>query len=384
MPLGRKLWHSPRRQFVFRLFARTARHDPPYPDKASDIQRLYKRNCRRSVTLILKSPSRPCTISLEKPPGTLGSHLDICNQLRKTKNTARGGDRLTYHHWRTVDPEARFLSALLNACVHHKRTPDSCRTSRTVLIYKKGDSQVPGNWRPIALGCTASNLYAKCLAGRFQDWILEHRVLSHCQKGFLPADGVFELNCSSVASTRPSPGLQRRIDRVEVLATSLGLALNSSKCTSLHMSRVTPVGMRPVQVTVSGATILAIRDHTAQRFLGSPAGFQLVHTDGSIADTAINQARTILSSMLAPWQRLDAVRTFVYPALNFAMRCGVLSKTLWKRLDDAVRPLVKMTLYLPSNATNGYSRQHQHGRRRRFPSLRSLATSAASTTHSSC
>ncbi|XP_037501485.1 uncharacterized protein LOC119375376 [Rhipicephalus sanguineus] len=58
--------------------------------------------------------------------------------------------------------------------------------------------------------------------------------------------------------------------------------------------------------------------------------------------------------MLAPWQRLDAVRTFVYPALNFAMRCGVLTKTDWRRLDDAVRPLIKRTLYLPANASNGY------------------------------
>ncbi|KAL1418335.1 hypothetical protein MTO96_025981 [Rhipicephalus appendiculatus] len=58
--------------------------------------------------------------------------------------------------------------------------------------------------------------------------------------------------------------------------------------------------------------------------------------------------------MLAPWQRIDAVKTFVYPALNFSMRCGVLTKTDWRRLDDAVRPLVKRTLYLPGNASTHY------------------------------
>ncbi|XP_037501497.1 uncharacterized protein LOC119375389 [Rhipicephalus sanguineus] len=36
------------------------------------------------------------------------------------------------------------------------------------------------------------------------------------------------------------------------------------------------------------------------------------------------------------------------------MRCGVLTKTDWLRLDDAIRPLVKRTLYLPGNASNHY------------------------------
>lgn len=40
----------------------------------------------------------------------------------------------------------------------------------------------------------AAKLYAKCLAARLQTWIVQHAVLSRCQKDFLPADGVFELN----------------------------------------------------------------------------------------------------------------------------------------------------------------------------------------------
>ncbi|XP_049266707.1 uncharacterized protein LOC125756281 [Rhipicephalus sanguineus] len=116
----------------------------------------------------------------------------------------------------------------------------------------------------------------------------------------------------------------------------------------------TPVGMRPTVFTVSGVPITPLEDSQPLRFLGRPVGFRIPTHSGSVIDTAIAQARTILSSMLAPWQRLDAVRTFVYPALNFAMRCGVLGKTDWRRLDDAVRPLVKRTLYLPVNASTHY------------------------------
>ncbi|KAL1415300.1 hypothetical protein MTO96_029571 [Rhipicephalus appendiculatus] len=105
------------------------------------------------------------------------SEDEVLSRLRKAENTAPGADRLTYHHWKSADPEARFLTALFNAYVHHRRTPDAWRTSRTILIYKKGDPAVPSNWRPIALGSTASKLYAKCLAARLQAWMMAHHVL---------------------------------------------------------------------------------------------------------------------------------------------------------------------------------------------------------------
>ncbi|KAL1444948.1 hypothetical protein MTO96_045295 [Rhipicephalus appendiculatus] len=35
---------------------------------------------------------------------------EVLSRLRKAENTAPGSDRLTYHHWKSVDPEARFLS----------------------------------------------------------------------------------------------------------------------------------------------------------------------------------------------------------------------------------------------------------------------------------
>lgn len=58
--------------------------------------------------------------------------------------------------------------------------------------------------------------------------------------------------------------------------------------------------------------------------------------------------------MLARWQRIDALKAFVFPALNFAMRCGQVGKAEWARLGDALRPLIKKTLYLPGNAANNY------------------------------
>ncbi|KAL1479132.1 hypothetical protein MTO96_052112 [Rhipicephalus appendiculatus] len=43
--------------------------------------------------------------------------------LRKCENTAPGGDRITYLHWRDTDPDAYFLSAAFNMCLRLKRVP---------------------------------------------------------------------------------------------------------------------------------------------------------------------------------------------------------------------------------------------------------------------
>ncbi|KAL1415317.1 hypothetical protein MTO96_029588 [Rhipicephalus appendiculatus] len=168
---------------------------------------------------------------------------------------------------------------------------DLYRDNSTCLIAEEGVSDpVPIRAGP-RQGCPLSgllfNLVVDPIIRDVQGEAEDHNVLAY-------ADDL------TLLATSPSQ-LQRRIDRVEVLATSLGLALNPAKCTSLHMSGVTPVGMRPIRVTVSGVAIEALRNHDPQRFPGRPVGFQLRLTDSTVVDTAINQARTILSSMLAPW-----------------------------------------------------------------------------------
>lgn len=466
------------------------------PENPQQIQRLYRKNRRRAVRLIVEGPSALCSIpvpqleshftsvwSAKEVDTTIFHHKtqaasevymavfsseEVAGRLRKCENTTPGEDRLTYEHWRSVDPEGIFLAAVFNICLHHRRVPDSWRKSRTVLIYKKGDRGDPTNWRPISLGTTISKLYAGCLAARMQQWISDEDVLCRSQKGFLPHDGVFEHNfvlqermdaartgggdiCvgfldfanafGSVAhsaveeavrssgageaftaiirdlydantttivaeggSTDPitiSAGirqgcplsgvlfnlvidpvvravqggerrhnilayaddltpladdiatLQTRIDLIATMSERLGLRLNPAKCRTLHLSGQMPVGTRPTVFSIRETAIPVIEDFDSHEFLGRPIGYRVIPPEATVNE-AIDLGKRLLSSMLAPWQRIDAIRTFLFPALNFSMRMGTLGKDTWKRLDDALRPLIKRTLYLPSNAANDY------------------------------
>ncbi|KAL1481679.1 hypothetical protein MTO96_034303 [Rhipicephalus appendiculatus] len=220
----------------------------------------------------------------------------------------------------------------------------TARDNRTVIVAAEGTTEPVAIASGLCQGCPLSgllfNLVVDPVIRGVQGDGDAHNILAH-------ADDLTPLADSPAQ-------LQDRINIVETLASPLGLALNPAKCSSLHICGATPVGMRPTTSTVSGVPIQPLQDNQPQRFLGRPLGFRLPSRTGSAIDDAIAHASAIFSSMLAPWERIDAVKTFIYPALNFAMRCGVFTNTDWRRLDKVVRPLVKRTLYLPGNASTHY------------------------------
>lgn len=112
----------------------------------------------------------------------------------KAENTAPGPDKITYSNWRSLDPEAINITRILNICLKFRKILPEWKKSITILIFKKDNKADPGNWRPTALSNTIFKLYAGCLANRMSSWIETNNVLSQCQKGFRPYDGVFEHN----------------------------------------------------------------------------------------------------------------------------------------------------------------------------------------------
>ncbi|GIX97735.1 retrovirus-related Pol polyprotein from type-1 retrotransposable element R2 [Caerostris darwini] len=67
----------------------------------------------------------------------------------------------------------------------------------------------------------------------------------------------------------------------------------------------------------------------------------------------------ISTSALAPWQRIDALKSFLYPAFQFPMRTGQFKKTDWERVDKMLKKEIKTTLNLPDGASNEYLFGHR-------------------------
>ncbi|GBO24903.1 hypothetical protein AVEN_53805-1 [Araneus ventricosus] len=195
----------------------------PDPKDPAFIQRLYTRNPKRTVRMITGSDGARCNLETEtlfdffsgawgpassdpafyeETQETRAGVLDrefsvaeVIKKLRNAENSAAGPDRLTYHHWRTVDPSGKTLVKIFNLCLLFRRIPPSWKETKTILIPKKNvDLALPANWRPIALSNTIYKLFTKCITGRLTSWCDRYHAISPNQKGFMPHDGVLEHN----------------------------------------------------------------------------------------------------------------------------------------------------------------------------------------------
>ena len=99
-------------------------------------------------------------------------------RLGQCSNTAPGKDKIRYLHWKRYDPYCHVLAGLFTRCASLMLVPSQWKSSRTILSYKDGDVEEPGNWRQISLVCTAGKLFVGCLAGRLMTLNEDHYLLA--------------------------------------------------------------------------------------------------------------------------------------------------------------------------------------------------------------
>ncbi|GFU08816.1 retrovirus-related Pol polyprotein from type-2 retrotransposable element R2DM [Trichonephila clavipes] len=154
------------------------------------------------------------------------------------------------------------------------------------------------------------------------------------------ADGLIILD-------RTNESLQLLIDSACDLATSIGLRFNPPKCASIafHHSR----GRRSV-------------DGTALRVSGS-------------AIPSLTAAKNIVSirdSLLAPWQKLHAIRSIILPHLDFACRNVLTQNSQTVRLDKLLIATTKKILNLPDRANTALVHLSCHKGGAAMPRFRDL------------
>ncbi|GBN69625.1 Retrovirus-related Pol polyprotein from type-2 retrotransposable element R2DM [Araneus ventricosus] len=154
-----------------------------------------------------------------------------------------------------------------------------------------------------------------------------------------------------------SDELQDMLDTVFTDLASIGLHLNPRKSFSMHFSGSTPVNVSESTFRLGANPIQPILEFDFTKFLGKPVGFNPVPDYGTF--NSFGQcAKKLLASLLSPWQKIDAMKSFLFPALQFVMRTGQFSKEDWSLLDNSIRHAVKEVLYLPEHASNEYIYGH--------------------------
>lgn len=125
---------------------------------------------------------------------------EVWSALRKMKKKkAAGIDGIPTEAWLYAGEELRGrLLDLLKLIWRKGKIPNDWKKSIVVPIYKRGDKEVPGNYRGISLLCTAYKIYAEILRKRLEKETEEKGLVPESQAGFRKGrstiDNIFVLN----------------------------------------------------------------------------------------------------------------------------------------------------------------------------------------------
>ena len=95
----------------------------------------------------------------------------------------------------------------------------------------------------------------------------------------------------------------------------------------------------------------ALSQHEHYRYLGVPMGLiKDVDSLDHLVEDLCGDLDKINESLLACWQKLDMIRTFVQPSLTFALRAGEPEKASLVKYRQKLIQIVRSICNLPSRA----------------------------------
>ena len=161
--------------------------------------------------------------------------------------------------------------------------------------------------------------------------------------------------------------MQDLLSLIGEAALGLGLKFKPSKCASLHLDGANHIVL-PSTFTIHGGTPVVMNEADKYKHLGVPTGYSsFVDIDSSAEelDTVVTKPG---ASLLTPWQKFDALRTFVTPKLHFIMRSGYVTKRVLWVLDQRITEAAKDWTSLPRQAsTEVFYLPHHKGGMNLFP-----------------
>ncbi|KRZ00723.1 Retrovirus-related Pol polyprotein from type-2 retrotransposable element R2DM [Trichinella zimbabwensis] len=179
-----------------------------------------------------------------------------------------------------------------------------------------------------------------------------------------------------IALFAPSIGvMQQQLCKIQGMASAMGFRFNPKKCASLYLKRAV---VNAATFTISGEQIPALVHGDSYRYLGVAAGLGKPQTPFSLLRENLREAELIFRSKLAPWQKMDAYRTYVLPRLTFQLTIAKFHniKQSAGEYDRAILRLVKRCFQLPVETSTDFVRAPRSCGGLGVPSLRELYATA--------
>ncbi|TKR65570.1 hypothetical protein L596_025957 [Steinernema carpocapsae] len=149
--------------------------------------------------------------------------------------------------------------------------------------------------------------------------------------------------------------LQKALDAVVSHASLMGLHFNPTKCASLVITKG-KINAEPM--LVKGTPISSLDDEGTYTYLGIQLGVHSRTKVSGILSQGVRDAEIICSSQLAPWQKINALKTFIYPRYSFFIRNGDPLLSDLKAFDNSMSAMIKELIHCPNKGT---SRHYLYG-----------------------
>uniref|UniRef100_A0A914WJ47 Reverse transcriptase domain-containing protein n=1 Tax=Plectus sambesii TaxID=2011161 RepID=A0A914WJ47_9BILA len=273
------------------------------------------------------------TTMLERPQHTTAHNAHIDDDIDVEDNTANDEDKV-HQGAIPVMPQTQQLSSSSNT------SPGLTSSSATSTIAISDISIAISIIKKLYNGCSTAFRLATSLtkngmikAGMKQGCPLSRivfniaiepiiRAVQRLQRGYLlhgVKHDVLAYADDLVLISGSVAGLQRMLDMTSWVAMWAGLTFNLLKCASLHVDGKKQNAPR-MRFSIQHGTMLALGIDDFYEHLGVPTGFTIHQSALEMLKRMKEEVRQVDGSLLAPWQKFDALNTFVLPRLSFHLK----------------------------------------------------------------
>uniref|UniRef100_A0A914Q7V0 Reverse transcriptase domain-containing protein n=1 Tax=Panagrolaimus davidi TaxID=227884 RepID=A0A914Q7V0_9BILA len=141
---------------------------------------------------------------------------------------------------------------------------------------------------------------------------------------------------------------ERQMNYATTVANWMGIKFNAKKCSTLHIREKKVIKS---QFRIQGEKMEIMDKVTSYNYLGVPTGFKTFSSALETIEQLKKEVKCIDQSLLFPWQKFDAINTFITTKLSFHLKCGHVPKKPLKELDDLIKKVGKKWLNLPTCAS---------------------------------